>query len=159
MLLESTRFGEVEIDDDALVLLPEGLIGLEGTLYALIATADDSPFHWLQSTEHPSLAVPVASPGAFFFDYEVSVSEDDATALSLEDPEGTEVLCVIRAGERLEDCTINLAAPIVVNAGTRHGRQVINGVRSYDVRQPLLSALQTTSIKTASDPRAHAIAR
>ena len=34
--LKSTRFGDVEISDDALVEFPNGLIGLRGTRYALV---------------------------------------------------------------------------------------------------------------------------
>ena len=35
MQIESTRFGRVDIADDAVINFPDGLIGLPGTRYAL----------------------------------------------------------------------------------------------------------------------------
>ena len=148
MLLESTRFGEIEVDDHDVLNLPDGLIGLPGTRYTLITTSDESPFRWLQSTENPELALPVSSPWSFFSDYEVRVPDEDVVSLGLEDASGAEILCVVRAAEALEDFTINLAAPIVVHRDRRVARQVINEIVGYDVRQPLLSDVQLAELRT-----------
>jgi flagellar assembly factor FliW len=45
--LKSTRFGDVELADDAVVEFPNGLIGLRGTRYALVPHGDDGTFVWL----------------------------------------------------------------------------------------------------------------
>src|SRR4249919_3329238 len=154
MLLESTRFGEIEVDDRDLLVLPDGLIGLTGTSYTLIATSDESPFRWLHSTEDPELAVPVSSPWSFFSDYEVRVPDDDVASLGLDDASGAEILCVVKASETLEDFTINLAAPIVIHRDRRIARQVINEVVGYDVRQPLLSDAQLEQLRATGRPEA-----
>ena len=148
MLLESTRFGEIEVDDHDVLHLPDGLIGLPGTIYTLIATSDESPFRWLHSTEDPELALPVSSPWSFFSDYEVRVPDEDVASLGLEDASGAEILCVVRAAETLEDFTINLAAPIVIHRDRRIARQVINEVVGYDVRQKLLSEHQLAELRS-----------
>lgn len=70
-MIESTRFGALEVDDEAVLELPDGLIGLPGTDYALMATTMVLPFHRLQSVSHPDLALPVTNPWLFFSDYEV----------------------------------------------------------------------------------------
>ena len=41
--IESTRFGALEIPDDAVLEFPDGLIGLGGTRYALIARDGGGP--------------------------------------------------------------------------------------------------------------------
>ena len=61
MHIETTRFGTLEVGEQSLVEFPEGLIGLPGTLYALIVQGEDSPFLWLQSTEEPAIALPVGA--------------------------------------------------------------------------------------------------
>jgi len=154
MLLESTRFGGIEVDDRDLLVLPDGLIGLPGTSYTLIATSDGSPFRWLHSTEDPELAVPVSSPWSFFSDYEVRVPDDDVASLGLDDASGAEILCVVKASETLEDFTINLAAPIVIHRDRRIARQVINEVVGYDVRQRLLSDAQLEQLRATGRPEA-----
>jgi flagellar assembly factor FliW len=148
MLLESTRFGEIEVDDHDLLTLPDGLIGLPGTTYTLITTSTESPFRWLHSTEDPELALPVSSPWSFFSDYEVRVPDDDVASLGLSDASGAEILCVVKAADTLEDFTINLAAPIVIHRDRRLARQVINEVVGYDVRQRLLSDEQLDRLRS-----------
>ena len=84
MQIESTRFGRVEIADDAVINFPDGLIGLPGTRYALIAQTESSVFLWLHSVDDPAVALPVANPWLFFGNYEVEVSDEDAEKLRLE---------------------------------------------------------------------------
>jgi flagellar assembly factor FliW len=150
MQIESTRFGTVEIRDDAVITFPEGLIGLPGTRWALIAQAERSAFLWLHSVEDPAVALPVTTPWLFFPDYEVQVSDDDARRIALDGPAGADIFCVVRAAEQLEDFTINLRGPIVVNAGDRLGCQVINEVTEYDVRQPLFSKVGLENVEPAA---------
>lgn len=157
MLLESTRFGEIEVDDNDVLVLPDGLIGLPGTSYTLLTTNDQSPFRWLHSIDHPELALPVSSPWSFFSDYEVRVPDDDVSTLGLEDAAAVEILCVVRAAETLEEFTINLAAPIVIHRDRRLARQVINEVVGYDVRQPLLSESQLVVLRADDEPNAKAV--
>jgi flagellar assembly factor FliW len=156
MVIESSRFGALEVDEAELLELPDGLIGLPGTGYALIATTLSSPFHWLHSAEHAELALPVTNPWLFVTDYEVRVPDEDARRLGLFDPTEAEILCVVRAAARLEDFTINLAAPIVVNTTQRLARQIVNDVHGYSVAQPLLTAEQMVVLE-GSEPSAEAV--
>ena len=80
LTFESSRFGTLEIESEAVIEFPSGLIGLGGARYALLSTNDDSPFAWLQSVDDPQLALPVTNPWLFFGDYEVELEEPDAAA-------------------------------------------------------------------------------
>lgn len=150
MVIESTRFGALEIDEASVLELPDGLIGLPGTAYALIATGIASPFNWLHSAEHADLALPVTNPWLFFPEYEVRVPDEDARRLDLDDPTAAEILCVVRAAPKLEEFTINLAAPIVVNTVEQCARQIINDVHGYSVAERLLSAGQVDALAQAA---------
>jgi flagellar assembly factor FliW len=150
MQIESSRFGLLEIAEEAVLEFPEGLIGLPGTRYALIAQAEDSPFYWLHSVDDPDLALPVTNPWLFFSDFEARVSDEDAKALGLDGPEEASIFCVVRAAESLEDFTANLLAPVVVHAARRVGRQVINEAAGYRVREPLFSEVELNNVQPAS---------
>lgn len=158
MQMESTRFGTIDVEEDAVLSFPDGLIGLPGSRYALLAHTEASPFWWLHSVDHADIAVPVTKPWLFFHDYEVKVSDDDARKLQLDEPAGAEILCVVRAAEELEDFTVNLVAPIVLNAAARLGRQVINEIAGYDVRQPLFAEVDLTGVE-AHEPAVPVAAR
>jgi flagellar assembly factor FliW len=147
MQIDSTRFGTIEIRDDAVLDFPDGLPGLPGEQWAFVAKGDDSPFFWLHSVEHPDMAVPVTSPWLFFSDYEVRVTEDEARRLGLDDPSDAYIVCVVRATENIADFTINLAGPLIINAGSRVGRQVLNDAGGYSVRHPLFSEVELNEVQ------------
>ena len=150
MIINSTRFGQLEIRDDSIIVFPEGLIGLGGSRYALVARDDKSVFFWLHSIDDPSLALPVTKPWPFFTDYEVKLSDDDAATLQLESPEQADIFCVVRAADQLGDFTINLRGPIVIHGESRLGRQVINEVGGYGVREPLFARVPLSEVRPAT---------
>jgi flagellar assembly factor FliW len=135
--IESTRFGSLDIADDAVIEFPNGLIGLGGSRYVLIAREESAPFLWLHSVDDPSLAIPVTTPWQFFASFEVEISDSEAQRIGVADPSQAEVLVTVRAGESLEDFRANLRAPILISGG--RGHQVINEAKDTSVRAPLFS--------------------
>ena len=135
--IDSTRFGALEIPDDAVIEFPNGLIGLGGTRYTLIAREESAPFLWLHSIDDPSLAIPVTNPANFFRSYVVEISDSEAERIGITDPAQAEVLVTVRAGESLEDFRANLRAPILIAGG--RGHQVINEADGTSVRAPLFA--------------------
>ena len=135
--IESTRFGSLDIPDDAVIEFPNGLIGLGGTRYTLIAREESAPFLWLHSVDDPSLAIPVTNPWNFFAAFEVEISDSEAERIGVKDPAEAEVLVTVRAGESLDDFRANLRAPILIAGG--NGHQVINEASDTSVRAPLFA--------------------
>ena len=135
--LASTRFGELEIPQDAVIEFPSGLIGLGGTRYALLAKTDDAAFAWLHSLDDPDLAVPVTNPWRFFGDFEVELSDEEAERAGMTEDDATaaSVYVTVRAGETPQDFCANLRAPIVISGG--RGHQVINQAQNAPVRARL----------------------
>ncbi|MFN8187072.1 MAG: flagellar assembly protein FliW [Gaiellales bacterium] len=158
MKIDSSRFGSIEIPDDNVIALPQGLIGLAGTRYALIAQSEGSPFLWLHSVDDGGLAVPVTNPWLFFPEYEVRLSDDDAAQLELEGPEQADILCIVCAAEDLAGFTVNLLSPVVVNGERRLARQVINEASGYGVREPLFSEVELGEAGTA-EPQAPVVSK
>ncbi len=138
--LHSSRFGSLEVPTEAVIEFPNGLIGLPGTRWALLARAEDSAFIWLHSVDDPELAIPVTNPWRFFEDYEVELSDEEAERIGISDADQTSVYVTVRAAESLEDFTANLRAPILISGG--HGHQVING-GDLPLRAPLFAKLAT----------------
>lgn len=136
--LNSTRFGEVEIPEEAVIVFPHGLIGLGGSRYTLLARSDDAAFVWLHSLDDPALALPLTNPWRFFDAYEVEIADDEAGRLGIDSSDETSVYVTVRAAESLEDFSANLRAPILVCDGLGH--QVINQAPDAPVRAPLFPA-------------------
>jgi flagellar assembly factor FliW len=133
--LHSSRFGVLEIPDEAVIEFPSGLIGLGGNRYALLARNEDSAFVWLHSLEDADLAIPVTNPFRFFTDFEVELSDDEAARIGLAQEDDPSVYVTVRATEALEGFSANLYAPILISGG--RGHQVINQSANAPVRAPL----------------------
>jgi flagellar assembly factor FliW len=129
MLVASSRFGAVEVPDDAVIEFPSGLIGLGGRRYALLAQGEDPEIVWLQSLEDPELSLPVTNPWRHLDDYDLELTEQDVERIGLDDPATASVYVTVRAADGM---TVNLRAPIVI-AG-RRGFQVINQAEHAAVR-------------------------
>ena len=150
--IDSTRFGALDIPDDAVIEFPNGLIGLGGTRYTLIAREESAPFLWLHSLDDASLAVPVTNPWHFFSTFEVEISDAEAERIGVTDPSQAEVLVTVRAGESVEDFRANLRAPILISGG--RGHQVINEAPGTSVRAPLFAEVA----ESAPEPQPEAVA-
>lgn len=132
--LTSTRFGTIDVPADAIVDFPIGLVGLEGTRYALLARDDQSAFLWLQSLDDPDLALPVVNPWDFFPGYELELTQSDAERLGAA-PEEASLYVTVRAGDGPQGFSANLRAPILIAGQT--GYQIINQAQDAPVRAPL----------------------
>ncbi len=141
MLVESTRFGTFELEEDRALRFAEGLLGLpDSTSYALIEV-EDSPYAWLQSVDEPELAFLTTSPWEFYPDYDLEIDDADQGSLGLDSPESAEVLILLtihRQDDEAVDITANLLGPIVVNTNTRVARQIILSGSSYSTQEPLV---------------------
>jgi flagellar assembly factor FliW len=140
--MHSTRFGSLEIPEEAVIEFPTGLIGLPGSRYALLARDDDATFVWLHSMDDPQLAIPVTNPWRFFSAYEVELADEEAARIGVDDATATSVYVTVRAAETLEDFCANLAAPILIADG--RGHQVINQAPDAPVRAPLFTGVATS---------------
>jgi flagellar assembly factor FliW len=137
LTIESTRFGTLDLEPEAVIEFPTGLIGLGGRRYALVTTDADSAFAWLHSLEDPGLALPVTNPWLFFADYAVELSAAEASRIGVQDAAETDVWVTVRAAGDLEGFSANLRAPILVSNG--RGHQVINEAPGTSVRAPLFA--------------------
>jgi flagellar assembly factor FliW len=135
LTFESTRFGTVEIERDAVIEFPAGLIGLGGSRYAIVTAAPDAPFSWLHSVDEPDVALPVTNPWLHFGDYAVELSEADTARVGADDPADVAVWVTVRAAGELSGFSCNLRAPIVISNG--RGHQVINEAPDAPVRARL----------------------
>jgi flagellar assembly factor FliW len=139
MLIETTRFGPVEIDETRVMTFADGLLGFpDHQRYALIQTSPDPVFYWLQSLDDPELAFVVCDPLVFIPDYQVPVRAEDLAALELQDLNDCQVLVIVN---RIEgELTGNLLGPLVIGSHSLRGRQLVVADKRYSTRERLVPA-------------------
>lgn len=137
MLIETTRFGKLDVDDDQTLSFPKGLLGFpRERRFVLIDAGESGAFFWLQSVNSPELAFVVADPQPFVPGFHVPLKVEQAEDLGLGEREEPRVLVIVN--KRDTQLTGNLQGPLVVNARTRSGEQMVLSDRRYTTRQPLI---------------------
>lgn len=124
MKVATTRFGDVKIESDDILLFRSGLIGFEDLQHwVVLADGDNEAVAWLQSMHRPEIALPVVSPRRFLPGYQVKIEGRDVDSLQLSAADQAFVLCVLDSDD--EALTVNLRAPIVINLDRRLGAQLM----------------------------------
>ena len=149
---ETTRFGVIDVDLDLVICFPEGMIGFENCReYVVVRHDDKSAFRWLQSLEEPGVAFPVVEPFSFRPDYAPTISDTDARILGLKQETPTLLFVVVSVpGNDPRSMTANLLAPLVINAISRQGKQVIVQDEGYTTRHEVVKELKRASTLPAS---------
>jgi flagellar assembly factor FliW len=72
----TTRFGVLEVEEDIIIHMPEGIIGFERwNRYVVVRHDDNTSFRWLQAIDAPEVAFPILEPREFRPDYAPTISE------------------------------------------------------------------------------------
>ncbi len=137
LVIDSPRFGPVEIDPDTVIEFPEGLIGLGGTRYALLTDAPGSALTWLHCVDDPTVSLPVAEPHRYFSHFAVELTDEDGDRLGLDSETPVDVYLTVVAASTLSEFTANQKAPILIRDG--RGHQVINQAPGCELRAPLFA--------------------
>lgn len=136
MIIETSRFGQLEVDDQRLIEFANGILGFpDYHRFALVQTGQDSGFYWLQATDCHELAFVVTDPRLFVPDYQVPIRAEELELLGLESVEGAQVFIIVNKVDGM--LTGNLQGPLVINVATRVARQLVLSDRRYSTRHPL----------------------
>lgn len=160
MLIQTSRFGAVTLQDDDVIGFPEGILGFNDLRkFVLLDDPNDEIFAWLQSCEVPQIAFPVLEPELFTQNYRVSLTRHDLESLEITGEEKTRAFSIITIPDDPTQMTANLKAPVVINISKRIARQIVLQDNNLAIREPIFAKLQSrvvqnpqTSIKSqASD--------
>ena len=149
MLIDTSRFGKVEVDDTRFITFEQGVLGFPNQKnYALIQTAEGSGFYWLQAVDRPDLAFVVCDPRLFVADYRAPIKTEELLQIGLEDPDGAQVFIIANKVDDL--LTGNLQGPLVINVETRAARQLVLSDKRYSTRHPLMRMPKQVAVASRS---------
>lgn len=138
MKLNTKYHGVKEYEEKDIVEFKKGLPGF-GNLkkFILFPVEENDVFSILHSVEDEDIGIVVVSPFLFIKEYEFDLKEEKAKELELESHEDVFILNTVTLNSKIEDITINLKAPIVINIKRRLGEQIILDNLNYDIKHPL----------------------
>lgn len=129
MKANTRLFGDIDIEDDKIIKLKEGIIGFPDLQnFTLIHDEEkegQGSIKWLQSMDDPAFALPVINPLDVKPDYQLIVNEKGLEPLGYMTEENTFILVTITVPEKIEEMSVNLKAPFVINTDSLQGAQLI----------------------------------
>ena len=145
MKINTRKFGEVEIDKEKILSMPEGLPGFSGfERFVLLEDPKTAPFCWFQSIETPDLALIVMNPKVFKPDYQVDLNPL-IQSRAWKGVTSKELLLFvvinIKEGEKEKSITANLMGPLVVNLKTKEVIQMAICDSDYSHQYDVLKAI------------------
>lgn len=144
MLIE-TRFGTSETNESKIITFPSGLPGFEDLhRFIIVETGNTKPIYWLQSTENKYIALPVVVSFAIINDYNIDIRENELEDLCVENENDLLILNVVVIPDDVTKMTVNLAAPVIINAKKGIGKQIIIDAAELPLRFPVYEAIRNS---------------
>jgi flagellar assembly factor FliW len=138
----TSHFGEVEISEDKVINLPEGIIGFpDQRRFALIDPSNGSSvFLWLQSIDEPDLAFILTDPIIFIPEYKIQVHEPSLSHLNLEYRSAPALFVIVTVpADSPEKVSANLLAPLIYFAADNEMFQVVLEKETWPLKYYLIS--------------------
>lgn len=126
MNIITTRFGEINVDETKIIDIRGSIIGFEYLNHFVLHIEDENnPFWWFQSVEDGTIAFVVINPFIAKADFEPVIEDDDIKLLEIECAEDVVMLAIVTIRQNPFSVSVNLKAPIAVNAKKKIAKQII----------------------------------
>jgi len=143
MRVKTSRFGEVTVEDSAVISFPEGVLGFpDSRSFVIFDGPEGTPFKWLQAADDPALAFVICDPFLFKKDYHPQIPEAELAILKVDKTEDLVVCAILSIPTDPWQMTANLLGPLIFNASRKIGRQVVLTGTEYPVKCPVFPAGQ-----------------
>ncbi|MBQ6786328.1 MAG: flagellar assembly protein FliW [Lachnospiraceae bacterium] len=149
MVEVNTRvFGKIAVEDDKIIRFESGILGFpdlkDFTLIFNVDKGNDSGIKWLQSLQEPGFALPVMNPELVMPGYEPVFSQELLAPLGDVENEDILMLVTVTVPKDITKTTVNLRAPIIVNANTCKAVQLITDDEKYSIKHAIYDSLMAT---------------
>lgn len=135
----TSRFGEIEVDENKIVHFKNGIPAFEDEHeFVILPYEDESPYYFMQSVKSPDLAFLLTIPFLFFNDYTFEIDESTEKELDIKNQEDVFFYSMVTIPNgSIRYMTANLVAPIVLNAENMQAKQVVLEKSNYTTKHRL----------------------
>lgn len=138
MIVQTRHFGEINLEDEKIITLENGILGFEDckrfTILYDNEDGDRPVISWFQSLDEPALSLPVVYPSFVKPDYSPIVEDEILNSLGELQEGNLVILLTLTVPPDLTKMTTNLKAPIIINEDTKKGCQVVVENDGYVVK-------------------------
>lgn len=146
MLVKTKFFGEVDLPEEKILTFDRGLIGLSDyKQYTILydVEKEETNICWLQSVDEPTLALPIIKPLLVKEDYNPVVEDELLTHIGELTEENLVIFLTMTVPSDITQMSVNLKAPIIINADTRKATQIMVENQDYEVKYKIYDVLKS----------------
>ena len=139
--------GLVDVSQERLLTIPEGLFGFEDYKNFALVDSDYEPFIWLQSTDEPNLAFLIVDPFLICSSYETDIDDDSLAKIGIKNPEDIIIMTIVTVPADGSAITANFQGPLVINKNNRQCMQVILNDNRWSTKVNIIESLNKKGVE------------
>lgn len=155
MLLETTRFGKVEVDPNDIITFTQPILGFQEFRRYILLPGPSDHLTWLQSTDSGELAFILIDPRSVMPEYQVDLKGPELSELAVTTVAELSVYTLVVVPNDPAKIRTNLRAPVLISRKHRLGKQTILERSNYPI-QFYLAQAQPNSPAEVPHARSHA---
>ncbi|HBN97168.1 MAG TPA: flagellar assembly protein FliW [Firmicutes bacterium] len=136
-----TRLGTLQVNEEEIIHFPVGILGFSEYHRYVIVEQEGSAFSFLQSVDDPELSFVIIMPELVCADYSVQLRDEEVDLLQIQSPEDGKVYGIVTIPENVAEMTVNLQAPVVINAKSLVGAQFIIQGDKYHTKHNVIAEM------------------
>ena len=152
MKVNTTRFGELQVEKQDVITMPDGILGFENLKkFFVVDPGDSTLILWLQSTEDTKIAFPIIEPKIFKPDYIAKLLPADMASVDLDSLDQAKIYSILTIPSDISQMSANLKAPIVINNKKQIAKQIVLQDSKLSVKYEMYKELKSYIVSFASD--------
>lgn len=146
MQIDTRHFGKVDIEENKIILFPQGLPGFDNMKKFIILNEEDEElFSWLQSIDDPSIAFALIDVLKIMPEYDPLVSLEELKIIDVldsdKDLENIVSYNIVVIPKDIKEMSVNLKAPVIINTKTYKGKQALASNDNYEIRHKIFDKI------------------
>ncbi len=145
MGLATKHFGEIQLDENKIIIFEEGIPGFENNKkYLLLSETEEAGelFCWLQSVDNGDIAFAMMDVYKVLPDYAPTIEDGDLEQIGSTSASDRVLYNIVVMPEDIKEMTVNLKAPVIINTVNKRGKQVVVLNDAYGVKHNIFEEIE-----------------
>ena len=131
--------GKINYDENEIIKFEKTILGFDKSKRFILKDVNENDFFKiLQSVDEPEVGFIVISPFEVENNYEINLNNEVINTLKIKEANNVLLYSLVTLNSKIEDITVNLKAPIVININNKKAQQFIIDKEKYKIKHPLV---------------------
>ena len=131
--------GKITYDENEIIKFEKTILGFDKSKRFILKDVNENDFFKiLQSVDEPEVGFIVISPFEVENNYEINLNNEVINTLKIKEANNVLLYSLVTLNSKIEDITVNLKAPIVININNKKAQQFIIDKEKYKIKHTLV---------------------